>query len=126
MRETFHVLIVDDNLDICDLVKEFLCEAGYRVSIAYSGADMRRVLEQSMVDLVLVDFLLPKDEGSSLARSLRAEHPDLGIIIMTGADKDIGQMAGEVGADDALAKPFRLRELRARIESVRRRARELD
>ena len=119
MRATPHVLVVEDNFDICLVVKEYLSEAGYRVSIALSGCEMRRVIKKSAVDVVLLDLILPKEDGLALARSLRAEHPGLGIIIMTGADKPIDQMAGEIGADDWLAKPFRLCELLPRIESAR-------
>lgn len=125
MSEQLHVLVVDNNLDVSSLVKEYLCDAGCRVSIALSGCEMSRVMERSAVDVVLLDLIFPNDDGLVLARSLRAEHPNLGIIIMTGADKDIDQIVEEIGADDGLTKPFHLHELLARIESATRRADDL-
>jgi two-component system OmpR family response regulator len=123
MNETAHVLIVDDEPAICELVRDYLASEGYRVSVAHDGDGMRRIIEKSAVDTVLLDVVLPREDGFALARWLRAEHRDLGIIMLTGRGDTIDRIVGlELGADDYLAKPFHLRELLARIKSVRRRA----
>jgi two-component system, OmpR family, response regulator len=122
MNDNAHVLIVDDEKDICELVREYLIAEGYRVSIAHDGSEMRRVIEQSPVDLVLLDVVLPREDGLALARLLRVEVPKIGIIMLTGRGDTIDRIIGlELGADDYLAKPFHLRELLARVKSVGRR-----
>lgn len=122
MSENEHILIVDDEREICEVVQEYLTEEGYRVSVAYNGGEMRRVINQSAVDLVLLDVVLPREDGLSLARSLRAEKPNIGIIMLTGRGETLDRIVGlEVGADDYLAKPFHLRELLARVKSLNRR-----
>jgi two-component system, OmpR family, response regulator len=123
MNDNSHILIVDDQREICDLVQEYLSGEGYRVSIAQNGAEMRRVMAQSLVDLVILDLMLPGDDGLTLARSLRQELPNVGIIILTGRGEIVDRIIGlEMGADDYLPKPFHLRELLARVKSVLRRA----
>jgi two-component system OmpR family response regulator len=95
---------------------------GYRVSTAHDGAGMRRLLSQSAVDLVILDLMLPGEDGLTLARSLRSES-GIGIIILTGRGETVDRIIGlEMGADDYLPKPFHLRELLARVKSVLRRA----
>ena len=117
-----HILVVDDQREICDLVQEYLSSEGYRVSIAYDGAGMRRVMAQGPVDLVILDLMLPGEDGLTLARSLR-EESNVGIIILTGRGEIVDRIIGlEMGADDYLPKPFHLRELLARVKSVLRRA----
>jgi two-component system, OmpR family, response regulator len=117
-----HILIVDDQREICDLVQEYLSSEGYRVSTAHDGAGMRRVITQDPVDLVILDLMLPGEDGLTLARSLRDEST-VGIIILTGRGETVDRIIGlEMGADDYLPKPFHLRELLARVKSVLRRA----
>ena len=117
-----HILIVDDQREICDLVQEYLSSEGYRVSTAHDGAGMRRVIAQDPVDLVILDLMLPGEDGLTLARSLR-EESSVGIIILTGRGETADRIIGlEMGADDYLPKPFHLRELLARVKSVLRRA----
>ena len=117
-----HILIVDDQREICDLVQEYLSSEGYRVSTAHDGAGMRRVIAQDPVDLVILDLMLPGEDGLTLARSLR-EESSVGIIILTGRGETVDRIIGlEMGADDYLPKPFHLRELLARVKSVLRRA----
>lgn len=122
MTENGHILIVDDQQEICDVVQEYLTGEGYRVSAAHDGAGMRRVLTQGHVDLVILDLMLPGEDGLTLARSLRSES-GIGIIILTGRGETVDRIIGlEMGADDYLPKPFHLRELLARVKAVLRRA----
>ena len=122
MDQKTHILIVDDEQEICALVHQYLSDEGYRVSIAHDGGEMRHVVEQLPVDLVILDIVLPTEDGLSLARTLRTQRPEIGIIMLTGRGDTIDRIVGlEVGADDYLAKPFHLRELLARVKSVVRR-----
>jgi two-component system, OmpR family, response regulator len=123
MNESAHILIVDDEREIREVLREYLTGEGYRVSVSHDGHDMRRIVGESAVDVVLLDVVLPGEDGLTLARSLRAERSDIGIIMLTGRGNTIDRIVGlELGADDYLAKPFHLRELLARIKSVGRRA----
>src|ERR1700751_782314 len=121
MNDNGHILIVDDQREICDLVQEYLSGEGYRVSTAQDGAGMRKVMGQSPVDHVILDLMLPGEDGLTLARMLRQETPNVAIIILTGRGEIVDRIIGlEMGADDYLPKPFHLRELLARIKSVER------
>ena len=121
MSDNGHILVVDDQQEICDVVEEYLTGEGYRVSTAHDGAGMRRVMSQSYVDLVILDLMLPGEDGLTLARLLRGES-GIGIIILTGRGETVDRIIGlEMGADDYLPKPFHLRELLARVKSVLRR-----
>src|ERR687887_2081747 len=122
MADTGHILVVDDQKEICEVVQEYLSGEGYRVSVAHDGQGMRRVMQQAHVDLVILDLMLPGEDGLTLARSLRDESA-VGIIILTGRGEIVDLIIGlEMGADDYLPKPFHLRELLARVKSVLRRA----
>src|SRR5260370_24078642 len=122
MNDNGHILVVDDQREICDLVQEYLSGEGYRVSIAQDGGGMRKVMAQSPVDLVILDLMLPGEDGLTLARLLRQES-SVGIIILTGRVETVDRIIGlEMGADDYLPKPFHLRELLARVKAVLRRA----
>src|SRR5947209_11295953 len=122
MTDTAHILVVDDQQEICDVVQEYLTGEGYRVSVSHDGGGMRRVLGQSTVDLVILDLMLPGEDGLTLARSLRGDSASIGIIILTGRGETVDRIIGlEMGADDYLPKPFHLRELLARVKSVLRR-----
>ena len=122
MSETAHILVVDDQREICDLVQQYLTSEGYRVSIASDGEGMRKIMAQDPADLVILDLMLPGEDGLSLARRLRQEST-IGIVILTGRGETVDRIIGlEMGADDYLPKPFHPRELLARVKSVLRRA----
>jgi two-component system OmpR family response regulator len=121
MKTTGHLLVVDDQKEICEVVEQYLSGEGYRVSVANDGDGMRRVMAQHAIDLVILDLMLPGEDGLALARQLR-ETSSLGIIILTGRGETVDRIIGlEMGADDYLPKPFHLRELLARVKSVLRR-----
>jgi len=115
------VLVVDDDAEVRGMLVEYLSTSGYEVSAAADGAAMREALARARPEVVLLDVNLPGEDGLSLARFLR-EHHDLGIIMVTAAGEVVDRIVGlEMGADDYVAKPFDLRELRARLKSVMRR-----
>jgi len=119
--ERNRILVVDDDPDIRTLLHEYLTREGFTVFEAGDGAEMRAVLEKQPVDLVILDLVLPGDDGLSLARELRGQH-DVGIIMLTGKGETVDLVVGlEMGADDYVPKPFANRELLARIRSVLRR-----
>lgn len=121
--ETSSVLVVDDEPDVRDTLRDYLQAHGFEVSEADCGESARAVLASATPDVVLLDVGLPGEDGLSLARYLR-EHYDLAIIMVTGAGEVVDRIVGlEVGADDYIAKPFDLRELLARVKSVLRRYR---
>jgi two-component system, OmpR family, response regulator len=123
VRGIRHILVVDDDAEVCIVLKESLCGEGYQVSIAHDGEGMRRVIAQAPVDLVLLDLKLPGEDGLSLCRMLR-QQTTANIIMLTGRGEAVDRIVGlEMGADDYLAKPFMLRELLARVKSVLRRTR---
>jgi two-component system OmpR family response regulator len=122
MTATIHILVVDDQKEICEVVQQYLSSEGYRVSVAHEGAGMRKIMAQDPAELVILDLMLPGEDGLTLARQLR-EDSTIGIIILTGRSETVDRIIGlEMGADDYLPKPFHLRELLARVKSVLRRA----
>jgi two-component system OmpR family response regulator len=118
-----HILVVDDHREIRDLVSRALGKEGFRVSTAADGKDMRKVLADARIDLVVLDLMLPGEDGLSLCRWLRADS-DIPIIMLTAKGDEVDRVIGlEMGADDYLPKPFGSRELIARIRAVLRRNR---
>ena len=116
-----HILIVDDDHEIRTLLREYLEKNGYRATVAADGKAMRRALEQSHVDLIVLDLMLPGEDGLSLCRDLRA-HSQVPVLMLTALGEEIDRIVGlEVGADDYLAKPFSPRELVGRIKAILRR-----
>jgi two-component system OmpR family response regulator len=121
MAASAHVLVVDDESEITDVLRRYLSTQGYRVSTADGGEAMRRIMATTPIDLVLLDLGLPGEDGLTLMRSLR-EHSSVAVIVVTGRGEPIDRIVGlEVGADDYITKPFDLRELGARVRSVLRR-----
>jgi two-component system response regulator RegX3 len=118
-----HILVVDDDAAIRELIREYLSEHDFKVSMAESGAEMDKVLGTSeMVDLVILDLKLPDEDGLAIARRLR-ESLDLPIIILTGRKEEADRIMGlELGADDYVTKPFSVRELVSRVRAHLRRA----
>jgi two-component system OmpR family response regulator len=121
MAEPSHILIVDDDREIRTLLSEYLQKNGYRVSAVGEGKGMRRVLEQTHVDLIVLDLMLPGEDGLKLCRELRvrAQTP---VLMLTALADEVDRVVGlEVGADDYLSKPFSPRELLGRIKAILRR-----
>ncbi len=116
-----HVLVVEDDVEIGALVDRYLRSNGYRVSVVVDGGAMDRLLAHAAVDLIVLDLMLPGEDGLSLCRRLRAAS-HVPIIILTARDEDVDRIIGlEMGADDYITKPFNPRELLARIKAVLRR-----
>ena len=117
-----HILVVDDHADIRDLLKRFLEQHGYRVTCARDGREMKKSLEHSTIELIVLDLMLPGEDGLTLCRELRV-HSAIPIVMLTAMGEDMDRIVGlEMGADDYLAKPFNPRELLARIKAVLRRS----
>jgi two-component system OmpR family response regulator len=118
-----HVLAVDDDALVRELIADYLGQNGFRVTTVADGAAMRSVLAQDVVDLLLLDLKLQAEDGMSLARRLRDESA-IPIVMLTGRSEEADRVMGlELGADDYLTKPFSPRELLARIRTVLRRRR---
>ncbi|MDA8232662.1 MAG: response regulator [Magnetospirillum sp.] len=117
-----HVLVVDDDRQIAELLGQYLGTQGFRVTTVEDGVGMRRVLAEDEVSVVVLDLMLPGEDGLSLLRHLRATSR-LPVIMLTAMGSETDRVVGlELGADDYLAKPFSTRELLARIKAVLRRA----
>lgn len=120
-----HILVVDDDAEIRGLLNEYLTKNGYRVTAVSDGKGMKKAQNLGRVDLIVLDLMLPGDDGLALCRQIRTQG-DTPIIMLTARGDQTDRIVGlEVGADDYLAKPFSPRELLARIKSVIRRARSL-
>ncbi|TXM91804.1 response regulator [Methylobacterium sp. WL122] len=116
-----HILIVEDDREIANLVARYLRGNACRVTLAGDGAEMDRALVDGRVDLIVLDLMLPGEDGLSLCRRLR-ENSAIPILMLTAKAEEIDRIVGlEIGADDYLAKPFNPRELLARIRAVLRR-----
>lgn len=119
--EAEHILVVDDNRDIREDLRSYLTEHGYRVTVGESAAAARRIIHTGEPDLVLLDVMLPGEDGISLCRSI-TQLRSIPIVLLSGRADEVDRIVGlEVGADDYVAKPFNPRELLARIRSIMRR-----
>jgi two-component system OmpR family response regulator len=116
-----HILVVDDDPQIRELLQEYLAENALRVSVALNGAQMSKILADEVIDLVILDLRLAGEDGMTIARTLR-DQSAIPIIMLTGVRDEADRVMGlELGADDYLTKPFSPRELLARIRTVLRR-----
>ncbi len=116
-----HILVVDDARDIREPLTRYLKENGYRATGAESAATARRALRTAGIDLVILDIMMPGEDGLSLCRHIR-ESSGIPVIMLTARGEELDRIVGlEVGADDYLGKPFNPRELLARIGAVLRR-----
>jgi len=116
------ILIVDDDQRIRDLLRRYLTQEGFEVFQAEDGKALNRILLRDSVDLIVLDLMLPGEDGLAICRRLRAGNDRTPIIMLTAKVEDVDRIVGlEVGADDYLGKPFNPRELLARINAVLRR-----
>ena len=116
------ILVVDDDARIRDLLRRYLTQEGFDVLLAEDGKSLNRQLTRETVDLIVLDLMLPGEDGLTICRRLRAANDNTPIIMLTAKVEEVDRIVGlEVGADDYLSKPFNPRELLARINAVLRR-----
>ncbi len=116
------ILVVDDDARLRELLNRYLSEQGYAVRVVADAVDMNRYLARERYDLMILDLMLPGEDGLSICRRLRGGGESLPIIMLTAKGDDVDRIVGlELGADDYLPKPFNPRELVARIQAVLRR-----
>jgi two-component system OmpR family response regulator len=124
LETTAHILVVDDDQEICSLLERYLRSQSFRVSVAKDGNEMEACLATANISLVVLDVMLPDVSGLDLCRSLR-NRSSIPIILLTALKEDVDRIIGlELGADDYLCKPFNPRELVARIRAILRRVEE--
>lgn len=122
MERTPHILVVDDDREIRNLLARFLVKHGLRVSTAADGREMHAHIKDNAIDLIVLDVMMPGEDGLTLTRNLRAAKNLMPIIMLTAMGEDTDRIVGlEMGADDYMPKPFNPRELLARIKAVLRR-----
>lgn len=120
-----HILVVDDHKDIRELLGKYLGQHGYRVTLAEDAATARRAIRTAAIDLVVLDIMMPGEDGLSLCRHLQ-ETEGVPVIFLTAMGEETDRVVGlEIGADDYVTKPFNPRELTARIKAVLRRSQSL-
>ena len=120
-NSAIRILVCDDEIDVREMVREYLVKRNFKVSTAGNGNELRAVLSSGGIDLVILDINMPGEDGLSLLRSLRPEN-QIPIVMLTAAGEVVDRIIGlEMGADDYLGKPVDLRELEARIKAVLRR-----
>jgi two-component system phosphate regulon response regulator OmpR len=116
------ILVVDDDARIRDLLKRYLTQEGFDVLVAEDGKSLNRVMMRETADLIVLDLMMPGEDGLTICRRLRAANDQTPVIMLTAKGEDVDRIVGlEVGADDYLGKPFNPRELLARIHAVLRR-----
>ena len=116
-----HVLVCDDELDVREMLQEYLSKRGFKVSVAAGGEELRAILAVNDIDVMIMDINMPKEDGLSILRSLRPDNMTP-VIMLTAAGEVVDRIIGlEMGADDYLGKPVDLRELEARIKAILRR-----
>jgi two-component system, OmpR family, response regulator len=121
METSPHILIVDDDRELRDLLSRFLTANGFRVTVARDAREMSKALEEAAIDLVVLDVMMPGKDGFTACRELRATN-DVPLIMLTAVSDPTDRIVGlELGADDYLPKPFNSRELLARMRALLRR-----
>ena len=116
------IVVVDDDARIRDLLRRYLTQEGFEVLLAEDGKALNRIMTRENIDMIVLDLMLPGEDGLSICRRLRAANDTTPIIMLTAKVEDVDRIVGlEVGADDYLPKPFNPRELLARIHAVLRR-----
>lgn len=116
------ILIVDDDRRLRDLLRRYLTQQGFIALSAQDGRDMNKIMQREHFDLLVLDLMLPGEDGLSICRRLRSVHDTTPIIMLTAKTEEIDRIIGlEMGADDYLSKPFNPRELSARIKAILRR-----
>ncbi|MFS1436639.1 two-component system response regulator OmpR [Shewanella sp. 10N.286.48.A6] len=121
-QETSKILVVDDDMRLRSLLERYLLEQGYQVRSAANAEQMDRLLERENFHLLVLDLMLPGEDGLSICRRLRQQENPIPIIMLTAKGDEVDRIIGlELGADDYLPKPFNPRELLARIKAVMRR-----
>ena len=116
------ILVVDDDVRLRTLLQRFLEDDGLVVRVAHDGKQMDKLIAREIFSLIVLDLMLPDEDGISICKRLRAENSDIPIIMLTAKGSDADRIAGlEAGADDYLPKPFNPKELLARIKAVLRR-----
>ena len=125
MKEQMHILIVDDEFDMLELIGAFLKRQGFHITTANNGMDALRQLEKELIDLVVLDIMMPDMDGFEVCQRIR-QTSQIPILFLTARGYEEDRIRGlEIGADDYIMKPFSLRELAARIETTLRRIRGL-
>lgn len=116
------ILVVDDDLRLRDLLERYLLEQGYSVKAVADGKALDQALERDRFDVLVLDLMLPGEDGLSICRRLQTQRPELPILMLTAKGDEIDRIVGlEMGADDYLPKPFNPRELVARLRAILRR-----
>jgi two-component system, OmpR family, phosphate regulon response regulator OmpR len=121
-KQSDRILVVDDDARIRDLLRRYLAQEGFEVIVAEDGKALTRIMMRDPIDLIVLDLMMPGEDGLSICRRLRAAGDRTPIIMLTAKGEDVDRIVGlEVGADDYLGKPFNPRELLARVHAVLRR-----
>src|SRR5471032_825049 len=121
-RMATQILVVDDDAELRDLLRDYLVRQGIEVSVLHDAGTLERRLERERPDLIVLDLMMPGVDGLTALRKLRASGDDIPVIMLTARADDVDRIVGlEIGADDYLGKPFNPRELLARIRAVLRR-----
>lgn len=122
MQESYKILVVDDDMRLRALLERYLSEQGFQVRSVANAEQMDRLLTREAIQLIVLDLMLPGEDGLSVCRRLRSQHNPIPIIMISAKGEEVDRIVGlEIGADDYLAKPFNPRELLARMRAVLRR-----